>query len=208
MAVQMKILLIHGLGRSPLSMLGMARALQKAGHTTELFGYTATLQSFDDIALGLRDRLRHLSTLGHYGVVTHSMGGILARAALTKADFPLPAHVVMLAPPNQSPWAARFAQKLLPFRWFSRQSGQKLASRDFYAQLPALNCPYTLIAGTAGPTGWFSPFGEEPNDLIVSLSEVKMRSHDPIISFPALHTFLMNNTQVQQATIQALANFV
>jgi len=202
----MKILLIHGLGRSPLSMMSMASALQKAGHTTESFGYAATLKSFDEITLSLRDRLQKLSHHSPYGIVTHSMGGILTRAALANADFPPPTHVVMLAPPNQSPWAARFANRLIPFRWFSGQSGRNLASADFYKQLPALDCPYTLIAGTAGPTGAFSPFGSEPNDLIVAVSEVRMRSQDPLIQLPVLHSFLMNNPQVQQTTIQAFAN--
>jgi len=202
----MKILLIHGLGRSPCSMISMASTLQKTGHTTDYFGYSATLKSFDDIVLSLRDRLQKLSTLTTYGIVTHSMGGVLTRAALANVDFPLPAHVVMLAPPNQSPWAARFANRFLPFRWFSGQSGRNLVSADFYKQLPALDCPYTLIAGTAGPIGMFSPFGNEPNDLIVAVSKVRMRSQDPLVRLPVLHTFLMNNSQVQQATIQAFAS--
>jgi hypothetical protein len=87
--------------------------------------------------------------------VSHSMGAILTRAALAQADFPLPAHVVMLAPPNQPPQAARIVRSLpstsLVFGWFSGQCGHNLASPDFYAQLPPLECPYTLIAGTIGP---------------------------------------------------------
>jgi len=200
----MNILLVHGLGRTPLSLWSMANALKKAGHTTELFGYTTVIQSFDDIAQRLCDRLRTLSTLGPYGLVTHSMGGILTRAALANADFPQPTHVVMLAPPNSSPRAARIANRLLPFRWFANQSGDNMADPAFYTRLPALNCPYTLIAGTIGPTGSFSPFGDEVNDLIVGISEIRMRPEDPIIQVPALHSFLMNRNDVQQATISAL----
>ncbi|MGD1866884.1 MAG: esterase/lipase family protein, partial [Phormidesmis sp.] len=150
------------------------------------------------------DRLRTLSTLGPYGLVTHSMGGILTRAALTNASFPQPDHVVMLAPPNSSPRAARIANRLPPFRWFANQSGNNMADPDFYTQLPALDCPYTLIAGTLGPTGPLSPFGEEVNDLIVGISEIRMKPEDPIVQVPALHSFLMNREDVQQVTIGAL----
>lgn len=202
----MNILLIHGLGRTPLSMWGMANALQKVGHTTELFGYVAAFQPFDEIALKLRDRLRSLSMKGPYGVVSHSMGGILTRAALSTVDFPLPAHVVMLAPPNSSPRAARIANRLLPFRWFATQSGENMASVDFYKQLPALSCPYTLVAGTVGPTGPLSPFGEEINDLIVGISEIRMNPHDPIVQIPALHSFIMNHDLAQRAAINAFAS--
>ncbi|MGB7249002.1 MAG: alpha/beta fold hydrolase [Phormidesmis sp.] len=201
----MNILLIHGLGRTPLSMSGMAQALRKAGHTPQLFGYAAFLQSFDEIVVRLRDRLKHLSTLGPYGVVGHSLGGVLIRAALADIDFPLPVHVVMLATPNQSPRLGRLANRLWPFRWFSGQSGQNLASPDFYRQLPVLTCPYTLVAGTTGPTGSFSPFSQEPNDLIVSLEEVKMKTTDTPVQVAALHTFIMDNTLVQAWTVEAFA---
>ncbi|MEL6551921.1 MAG: alpha/beta fold hydrolase [Cyanobacteria bacterium J06621_11] len=202
----MNILLIHGLGRTPLSLWGMANALKKAGHTTEFFGYVTMFQSFDEIAFRLRDRLRNLSTRGPYGIVSHSMGGILTRAALATADFALPAHVVMLAPPNRSPKAARLANRLPPFRWFANQSGHNMASQAFYEQLPTLACSYTLVAGTVGPTGALSPFGEEVNDLIVGMSEIRMRSHDPIVQIPALHSFIMNHELAQRTTIEAFAS--
>ncbi|MEO0885903.1 MAG: alpha/beta fold hydrolase [Cyanobacteria bacterium J06648_10] len=202
----MNILLVHGLGRTPLSMWGLARALQKAGHDTELFGYVTLMQSFDEIADNLRDRLQTLSQPGSYGIVTHSMGGILTRAALANSRFRLPQHVVMLAPPNTSPRAARIANRFFPFRWFANQSGQNMATPAFYDTLPALSCPYTLIAGTLGPTGSFSPFGDEINDLIVGISEIRMKPTDPIVQVPALHSFIMNNDLALQATLRALSS--
>jgi pimeloyl-ACP methyl ester carboxylesterase len=205
----MNILLIHGLGRTSFSLMGMSNALKQAGHQPEFFSYTALLESFDAIAQRLRDRLRTLSTLGPYGIVSHSMGAILTRAALAQADFPLPAHVVMLAPPNQSPQAARLVHSLpttsLLFAWFSGQCGHNLANPDFYAQLPPLDCPYTLIAGTLGPTGSFTPFGEQPNDWIVGLNEVRMRPDDLPIEVPALHSFIMNDNRVKQLTVKAFS---
>lgn len=202
----MNILLIHGLGRTPFSMAGMGKALSRAGHTPDLFGYVALIEPFDDIVVRLRDRLKNLSNLGPYGIVSHSMGGILTRAALAQADFPLPAHVVMLAPPNQSPKAAQLANRLLPFRWFSGQSGHNMASVEFYAQLPPLSCPYTLIAGTIGPTGPFTPFGNELNDVIVGLEEVRMHPHDVPIEVLALHSFIMDNNSVKTTVAEIFSN--
>ncbi|MEL6260984.1 MAG: alpha/beta hydrolase [Cyanobacteria bacterium J06626_6] len=201
----MNILLIHGLGRTPLSMWTMANSLQKAGHHPTFFGYTSVLHSFDEITQRLRFQLRSLSQLGPYGIVSHSLGGILTRAALTSADFATPTHIVMLAPPNQSPLAARLANRLFPFRWFARQCGHNMATPAFYTQLPALASPYTLIAGTAGPTGPLSPFGNEPNDLILSISEVKMHPEDPLLQVPALHSFIMNHPMAKQYTLEAFA---
>ena len=201
----MKILLIHGLGRTPLSMSGLAAALQLAGHETELFGYMAWLHSFDDIARRLRDRLQSLSIAGNYGVVSHSLGSILVRAALAKTAFPQPACVVMLAPPNQSPRLGRWASRLLPYQLFSKQCGANLASSDFYNCLSPLTCPYTIIAGTAGIVGPMSPFGYEANDMIVGLEETKMQPSDRPLEVRAFHSFIMNNPEVQKLTVDAFA---
>lgn len=203
----MNILLIHGLGRTPLSMWSLGRTLRDAGHRTQVFGYTTLLQSFDEIAARLRDRLHELSKQGPYGVVSHSLGGVLTRAALAQADFPLPAHVVMLAPPNQSPLAGRLAHQLPPFRWFAGQCGDNLASEDFYAQLPVLTCPYTIIAGTVGANGTLSPFSDEANDLIVAVKEVKMKPDDEIVQVAAVHSFIMNHADVRSLTVSAFAAF-
>lgn len=201
----MNILLIHGLGRTPLSMMALAQDLSGAGHQTDLFGYFTWLHSFDDIAGRLRDRITELAALGPYGIVSHSMGGLLTRAALAPREVPQPQHVVMLAPPNQPPRLARLAHKLPPFRWFAQQSGNYLASPDFYATLTPLRCPYTLIAGTSGPRGPLSPFGEEINDAIVSLTEVKMRPTDAPVQIPAFHSWIMLNPEARAITLSTFA---
>jgi len=211
----MNILLIHGLGRTPLSMWSMGQALRSAHHTTESFGYMALRESFDEIVVKLRDRLQSLSvqspskqtpsTHSSYGVVTHSMGAILLRAALADAPFSLPLHVVMLAPPNQSPRLARIASQVPPFLWLTGQSGKNLASTHFYAKLPALACPYTIITGNVGLTGSLSLFGAETNDLVVGAEESKMHLYDKPIEVSALHSFIMNNKRAQEATISAFS---
>ena len=211
----MNILLIHGLGRTPLSMRSLSQALAEAGHQPMSFGYTTLTESFDEIVGRLRDRLQVLSQNPPYGVVTHSMGGVLVRAALSGSDpgsdlaepaLLSPAHVVMLAPPNQSPRLARIACHLPPFLWFAGQSGQNLASKAFYESLPKLTCPYTLITGNIGITGSLSPFGSEINDLVVGSEESKMYPYDKLIEVPAPHSFIMNNKLAQSETLRAFAN--
>ena len=199
----MKILLVHGLGRTAWSMSSLATALNSAGHTTESFSYIALFHPFDEIAQRLRDHCQKMAAGGPYGVVTHSLGGVLIRAALAQANFSLPAHVVMLAPPNQSPRLGRWANQLLPYQWFSQQCGANMADPRFYTCLPALNCPYTIIAGTAGIAGPISPFGAEANDMIVGFEETKMRASDRPLAVPAFHSFIMNHPRTQQLTVDA-----
>jgi hypothetical protein len=70
----MKVLLIHGLGRSPLSLFNLGWRLQQAGHATEQFGYAAFMESYDCMVERLQVRLRTLAEQGTYGVVAHSLG--------------------------------------------------------------------------------------------------------------------------------------
>ncbi|XGB40791.1 MAG: hypothetical protein LVS60_10155 [Nodosilinea sp. LVE1205-7] len=111
---------------------------------------------------------------------------------------------MMLGTPNQPPRLARLAWQLLPFQWFTGQCGLNLTSTSFYAQLPHLPQPYTIVAGTSGPRGSLSPFGDEVNDGIVALSETTIIGPEEVLQIPAWHTFMMNHPQAQKIVKECL----
>lgn len=200
----MQILLIHGLARTSLSLLSLEWCLQAAGYRPEQFGYFAFAEDFDQIAERLRQRFNLLARRGAYAVVAHSLGGVLTRAALSLGTVAEPEHIVMLGTPNQPPRLASYAWHLPPFRWFTGQCGLNLTRLDFYQALPGLQSPYTIIAGTGGFKGWLSPFGDEPNDGVVALTETRLSPSDRIVELPIWHTFMMNYPEVQNLILQAL----
>lgn len=138
-------------------------------------------------------------------LIAHSLGGILLRLALAELPTTSVKHFVMLGPPNQSPTLARFFQKWgLPFRLFAGSSGRFLANPEDYLRLPPPACPTTVFAGTAGPTGRFSPFGNEPNDGVVSLAETRIDGACEPIPIPALHTWIMSHPTVHQFVTEVM----
>ena len=199
----MKILLIHGLSRTPLSLMGLDWFLQNSGWSTEQFGYLACTETFDRIVERLRRRLKILASQGSYGVVAHSLGGLLVRVALGLGSIELPQHFVMLGTPNQLPRLAPHAWRLPPFRWWTGQCGFNLRDPAFFDSLPGMGSSYTIIAGTGGPRGFWSPFGDELNDGIVALSETRLSDQDSIVQLPVIHSFMMNDSQVQKTVLQA-----
>ena len=201
----MKILLIHGLSRTPLSLLGLEWHLQQTGWATEQFSYLAFAESFDRIVERLRVLLETLASQGSYGIVAHSLGGLLTRSALGLSSIKLPKHIVMLGTPNQPPRLAPHAWRLPPFRWWTGQCGLNLTSPAFFASLPRIESPYTIIAGTSGLRGFWSPFGDELNDGIVALNETRLSHRDRIVQLPVLHTFMMNNSTVQKTVVRAFS---
>lgn len=203
----MNILLVHGLGRTPLSMFGLASALRKAGHHTTFFGYSSTFESISRI---VRRLTRKLETLGRapIGLVGHSLGGILLRMALAQSPKRSVAHFVMLGTPNQPPRMARWAWRVPPFRFGTRECGRLLATPALYADVPPIKVPHTVIAGTAGPCGQWSPFGSEANDGVVAVAEARVSpSHSPLL-VPAFHSFLMDNSVVRRLVAAQMAHAV
>jgi hypothetical protein len=201
----MKILLIHGLSRTSLSLLSLEWYLQRSGWATEQFSYLAVSETFDRIVERLQVRLQILASQGNYGIVAHSLGGLLTRAALRSSSLQMPQHVVMLGTPNQSPRLASHAWKLAPFRWWTGQCGLNLTNPDFFISLPGIESPYTIVAGTGGLRGLWTPFGNELNDGIVALSETRLSERDRLIQLPVLHTFMMNNPIVQKTVKKAFS---
>lgn len=216
----MRVFLIHGLGRTPISMSLLARRLEAAGHETKLFGYWVTQHELDEIAARFASTIA--STLADdavagtvasategtasgpvpYAVIGHSLGNIVTRQAtpMLPAGF---SRFIMLAPPNRPPAVARTLKDNPLFRLSSRGAGQKLARSDFYDDLPIPDVPSVVIAGNAGPI-WsrFSPW-KEANDIIVRVDETRLEGV-PLIEIPAVHTFLMNRRDVTRACLDFL----
>jgi predicted esterase len=68
-----RVLLVHGLGRTALSMLPLAVHLQLQGHRLSFFSYCAAIERWEAIRLRLRRRLTELDSAGpDYVLVGHS----------------------------------------------------------------------------------------------------------------------------------------
>jgi len=192
-----RVLLIHGLWRTPLSLRSLARALRGWGFDPEHFGYAAIVERYEGIVARLQRRIERLAAGGDYALVTHSLGAILARAALARVRGRRPRQVVMLAPPNQPPRMAATLVRLPPYRWLLGECGANLARPEFYAALPPLRDRHSVIAGTAGPRRGFLPLGTTPNDGLVTVEETRLHPGDPVLTLPAGHTFIMRHPEVQ-----------
>ena len=190
----MLTLLVHGLGRTPLSLFPLAADLRRAGHNTRFLGYYPYLESVPHVVARLAARLRILARSDRpVGLIGHSLGGLLLRLAVAEVPALRVHQLVMLGTPNQPPRLGARAWKRLLFRAFTRDCGRFLATPARYAALPPPTYPYTLIAGTAGPRGRYSPFGDEPNDGVVAVSEMLISPDDRPEVFPVWHTIMMHN---------------
>jgi hypothetical protein len=197
-----RIVLVHGMGRTPLSMWRLARTLRQAGFATEQFGYFAASQSIDSIVTRLRARLEQMS--GDYIVVGHSLGGLLLRAAIGSLppSARRPRRIIMLATPNHSPRLARRFERAWWYRLLNGDAGKLLADESRLDAIPAVDVPCTIIAGTRGINGRWSPFRGDANDGIVSIDEAQLAGADEWITLPLMHPFIMNDKRVREIVVE------
>jgi hypothetical protein len=203
----MRVLLIHGLGRTPLSLCGLAWELRRDGHRPQLLGYVGAVESYRAIVGRVRSRLQAAArTSEPYAAVGHSLGGLILRAALADwpAELAAPRCVVMLGTPNRVPRLARRLRGWRLYRWINGEAGQLLAQPEFFAGLPAPTVPLTVIAGTKGWPRAVSLFGGEPNDGVVAVAETRLSAAAAVVELPASHTFMMDNRQVRALVREVL----
>ncbi len=191
-----QILLIHGMGRTPLSMLRLSRRLKARGFSPKLFGYSPTFESFEGCVGRLATHILETTDGQPYALAGHSLGTVLIRGVLPRLAARPPQACFFLTPPTQACRAARFFAGNLLYKLLMGEMGQLLADPEFMAALAYPQVPCRIYAGTAGPVGRFSPFGDAPNDGILSVEETRGPAAIPVVITPTSHTFIMNSPQV------------
>lgn len=200
----MHALFVHGMGRSPLSGAALLFRLRKIGFSTSSFAYFAASQSAQSIQIRLCKTISKLACHGDYIVIGHSLGGVLLRGAMAhlSPETRLPKHVFLLGSPIS---ASRIAEKLSPrwpYRMFTGDCGQLLASNERMAQIASLTVPTTSIIGVTGLTGIYSPFKHEENDGIVAVSETYAAWISEVIRVPVIHTLLPSSKLVSDVILK------
>jgi hypothetical protein len=190
----MKILLLHGQGRTSNAMRLLGVRLRWLGHEVRYFEYYTRREKFADIKVRLIQTIKeNFSQDQPYIIVGHSMGGLLARASLPELDGHLPLHLVLLASPSRPPLLAPRAARSRIYRRITTDCGQQVASAEFYKNLPKPTVPTTIIAGTGGPRSRWLPYGYEANDGAMSVQETSLGPEVEVIQVPSIHTFIMNS---------------
>jgi triacylglycerol lipase len=182
------IVLLHGQGRTRLSMVILSKRFRSAGYQTLNFPYNQTIDSLDEISGQLIEFIGKKVKTTNYHLIGHSLGNVIIRNAFRK-DYPAGlGKVVMLAPPNQPAHLAKRLKKNPVYRIFTGDSGQKLSEEEFYRDLPVPTVPFGVIAGDKGQSLTFS----EPNDAVVTVVSTKLDGMADWLLLHHGHTFIMN----------------
>lgn len=198
------VVLLHGLARTNRSMAPMAAFLQAAGYRTVNIDYPSTekpIETLADTAVteGVR-ACREAGTGGAIHFVTHSMGGILVRYALSRHRIENLGRVVMISPPNQGSEAAEALRELTFYKWLNGPAGQQLGTGadSLPLSLGPVAFPLGIITGSESSLFDFWLEGVFPgeNDGKVSVARAKVAGMDDFLVMPHNHTYIMQQEDV------------
>lgn len=175
------VVVIHGALRSQAGLWPIVWYLRRAGFDARAFGYPTRAQGLEQHGERLE---RFVATwLGEavpiLGLLTHSMGGLVARAYLARAGAAAQSQrqrVVMLAPPNQGAALAERMRDFRPFRWLYGAAADELQpSRAVHLPAPPASADVLVLAGgRRGSEVGYSRRIAGNNDGLVGVAETAL----------------------------------
>ena len=201
-----RVLFVHGMGRTPLSGWPLLHRLKQAGLQTTTFGYLTAIEDFATIRRRLVSRLTEIARAEDYVLIGHSLGGVLIRAALNMLPQPVkrPRHVFLLGSPIQAARLAVRMQRNVLYRAITGDCGQLLVSPERMNEIGALHELATSIVGICRIANGKGPFGNEPNDGIVSVGEASAPWLSDQRQVPVFHTLLPASGKVAELILREI----
>ena len=197
---QLHAVLLHGMGRTPLAMSILAARLRANNIRPHLFAYSVTFEKWDKCTQRLERFIQKRVKDNDYIMIGHSMGSVLTRAILPRLIHK-PSACFFLAPPTRVCKAARILTPRPLAKLFGGEFAQLLVNEQFMGSLPSTGVPIKIYAGIGGPRGRYSPFGEEPNDGVLTLKEASLPGV-PLQTIPILHPFIMNSKVISRDIVR------
>jgi hypothetical protein len=204
------VVFLHGISRSFRSFIKMQQAVEAAGIATRNIGYPSrhkTLSALvDDIHPAIAPFVEANEGCTHF--VCHSMGGLLARAYLSRYRPSRLGRVVMLGTPNGGSEIADRLKNWLPYRLYFGPAGQQLVTvRDGVteAMLPAVDYPVGIIAGDRTLDPIASRFMLPGlNDGRVTVARTRLDGMTDHLVIHASHALIIRNREAIDQTIAFL----
>ena len=205
-----RVVLLHGLGRGPRSMIPLEWSLRRSGYEVVNLRYPSQRASIRELAEhALGPVFSEAPEDGKIHVVTHSLGGILVREYLREHGVPeRMGRVVMLAPPNAGSEVVDTLAGWRFYGWINGPAGRDLGTDAAHAPARLGPIPPSVDVGViAGDFSWnplFSSLIPGPDDGKVAVARTHVAGERDHLTLPYSHTWLMNRAKTRRQVLTFL----
>ncbi|CAX23084.1 MAG: alpha/beta fold hydrolase [Methylorubrum extorquens] len=202
------VLLLHGIARRAASLRPLERRLTRAGYVTLNLDYPARRLGHADIVEAIAPTVAAFGEdVTRLHIVTHSMGGLVARVLLARRRPDNLGRVVMLGPPNGGSEIADALYRFAAYRRFFGPAGAELGTERGAAQarlFGRVDYPLGIIAGSRSLYPLASLLLPGPNDGRVTVTRTRLDGMTGHIVLPAAHPTMMWNRRAAAETLHFL----
>lgn len=196
-----QVVLLHGLGRTDLSMIRMENALEGRGYEVVNVSYPSTQHSIERLAMEeLGPAVDSCCSRPHGKVhfVTHSMGGIVLRHYLESHEVDSLGRVVMLSPPNQGSEVADWVAENQILQRILGPWPEELGTgpESVPSQLGPVDFELGIIAGNKTLNPLFSRMIPGADDGKVAVEATKVEGMTDFLVVRRSHTYIMMSDDV------------
>ncbi len=204
------VVLLHGLGRTSKSMAYMEERFTGAGYTVFNYDYESRKNKIDSLVLDLQAFLENccLQKEARLYFVTHSLGGILVRALISRNRPENLGRVVMLSPPNKGSETVDLLKNYSFFQKIFGPASMQLGTdpESFPNRLGPADFELGIITGdrTIDPVSSLIIPGED--DGKVAVEKTKLEGMTDFLVMPVSHAYIMQKPEVVEEVIYFLQN--
>jgi len=201
------VVLLHGLGRTDRAMRPLADALTRAGYRVHNLAYPSLAEEPEQlVAIAAQQIDACCARAERLHFVTHSLGGLIARAVLAQAPRANLGRVVMLAPPNSGSECADLVRES------SVSSVERVPAiaalgtdpAGFARSLPPPSYPVGVIAGTRTVNPLDPLLIAGPGDGAVSVASAQLAGMRDFVTVDATHSSIRRRADVHAQVIAFL----
>jgi triacylglycerol lipase len=203
------VVLLHGMGRTSLSMKRMEQFLENHGYRVINVSYHSRRLTIEQLSENylrplLDQKITDPDAKVHF--VTHSLGGIIVRQYLSSHTPKNLGRVVMLAPPNHGSEIIDCLKANPISRDFVGSSGRELGTDSDAVpnRLGPVHFECGIIAGDRSFNPFLASLLPNPNDGKVSVASAKVEGMSDFLVLHSTHTWLMWRERTLRQTLYFL----
>lgn len=199
-----RVVLLHGLIRSPASMEKLEGELVQHGFEVSNIGYPSREFPIEELSTMVKDLITDENKGAEkIHVVTHSMGGIIIRYIQENDPIEKLGRVVMLSPPNGGSEVVDKLGDSFLYDWINGPAGSQLGTDEtsLVSQWGPVEFELGIITGDRSINLILSTMIPGDDDGKVSIESAKVEGMKAFKVVHASHPFIMKKDGVIQDTI-------